>query len=355
MSWLIHLRKRRKRELLFLICVISFSIGGHGLLAQNGEDKSIQERKSRFVPSQIHDTSYVQNFSDKLSVKLIAVSKYNYFRLLDRETGTTIRYRPLRDVGIGAGASYRWIGLAITFNLGLRNSGEIEDYKSFDFQGKAFTNKQILSATYKHYKGYKIFGTQGFRSELVDDASTIREDIITRNIGFQYLHALNYEKFSLNAPFVLNEVQRKSAGSVILGASIFYQSMNADSSVIPPQVADFFNPDLYLTNMQIFTGAVNAGYMYSFVVKKRFFLTLSAIPGVGFNTGNFDATERNQLPPKFNFNLVSMNAIGYNSDRFFVGLQLIINSNYLKLGKKTGTEMGFGKGGLFVGYRFGQD
>ena len=302
----------------------------HVSLAQNKEDQSKQERKLRYVPGQYHDSTYVQNFSEKLAVKLITVSKYNYVRLVDTETGTRLRYRPIRDVGIGAGVSYKWFGLDIVFSLGLRNNGEIEDYESFDFQGKVFSNKQIISATIKNYKGYKIFGTQGFRSELVDYASTIREDIITRNIGLQYLHALNYTKFSLNAPFVLNEIQKKSAGSIILGASLNYQSMKADSSVIPSQVADYFNPDLYLTNMNIVTAAANAGYMYSFVIKKRIFLTLSAIPGIGFNTGNFDTDERKQLPPKFNFNLVSMNAIGYNSERFFVGLQLILNSNYHK-------------------------
>ena len=83
-----------------------------------------------------HDTSYISNYGNEVAVKLVGVNKYNYFRIRDRINDTRLRYRPVRDVSLGVGVSYKWFSLDITFALGLRNNSEFENTKSFDFQGR---------------------------------------------------------------------------------------------------------------------------------------------------------------------------------------------------------------------------
>ena len=343
-----------KKGSAFLIIIITLLLGCAVSKAQMNDTSSTSFAEIRdYVLYRNHDTNYISNFGEKVTVKLIGQSKYNYFRIWDTESGARLRFRPLRDVSIGVGVSYKWFALGLAVDLGLTDNTELENTKNFDIQAKAFGGKQIVSATLKYYKGYKLFGIQGFDDTFIPDSAKVREDLRTINIGLQYLYALNYTKFSLKAPFVLNEIQRKSSGSIIFGVSFNFYSMDADSSLVPPEVAEYIDPNLNLTDMNILTLSANFGYMYTFVVKERFFLTLSAIPGIGLHAGDYLSDERIYMTPKLNFNLASMNAIGYNSKRFFIGLQLIINSNFLRLGKDFGTEVGFGKGGVFMGYRFG--
>jgi hypothetical protein len=167
------------------------------------------------------------------------------------------------------------------------------------------------------------------------------------------MYAVNYTKFSIKAPFVQNEGQRKSAGSPIIGASFNMFVMSADSSIVPNEVSDFFEPDLHLVDLNILSASVSIGYMYSFVLKKRFFLTLSLIPGININGGDYYTDNRNFNSPSINLKLNSLNAIGYNSSRFFTGFQFLADAYFTRLEKKISAEIGHGKLSFFIGYRFG--
>jgi hypothetical protein len=50
-------------------------------------------------------------------------------------------------------------------------------------------------------------------------ADEIRDDIRSISTVLQYLFAFDYDKFSLKAPFIQNEIQRKSAGSLLIGST----------------------------------------------------------------------------------------------------------------------------------------
>lgn len=298
-----------------------------------------------------HDTNYISNYSNEIAVRLVAVNKFNYFRIRDRINKSNVRYRPVRDISIGAGMSYRWFALDITFSLGLRNNSEFENTRSFDFQGRIFSSKQYISATIQYYQAYQLGSSGGLSSEI-NEASKRREDIRTINFGLQYLYAVNYTKFSLKAPFVFNEVQKKSAGSPILGASFGLFTMVADSSVIPVEIQHNFSPSVYLTDLSIINAAVSIGYMYTFVFKKNFFVTVSLIPGINVNSGDYFNTSREYINLNVHAKLSTMNSIGYNGRRFYSGINLTSESYLSRLEKKMFAEVGHGIFSIFAGYRF---
>ena len=300
-----------------------------------------------------HDTSYIKNYSEKISVKLVAINKYNYFKVRDRINKTSLKYIPVRDVSLGLGVSHKWFALDLTFALGLSNNSEFENTRSFDFQGSMFSSKQYVTFTIQYYQAYQLNSIKGVDVILEEDIKR-REDIRTINLGIQYMFATNYTKFSIKAPFVQNEGQRKSAGSPIIGASFNMFVMDADSSIIPNEVADSFEPSLHLTDLNILSASVSFGYMYSFVYKKRFFLTLSLIPGLNINASDYYTDNRNYNSPSINLKLNSLNAIGYNSTKFFTGFQFYSDAYFARLEKKLSAEIGHGKLSLFVGYRFGK-
>ena len=130
--------------------------------------------------------------------------------------------------------------------------------------------------------------------------------------------------------------------------------MDADSSIVPNEVSDFFEPNLHLTDLNILSVSASFGYMYSFVYKKRFFLTLSLIPGLNINAGDYYTDNRNYNSASINLKLNSLNAIGYNSMKFFTGFQFLADAYFSRLEKKLSAEIGHGKFSFFVGYRFGK-
>jgi len=172
----------------------------------------------------------------------------------------------------------------------------------------------------------------------------------------QYFYVFNYTKFSLKAPFLFNEVQRKSAGSVIGGVTFSIFTMDSDSSIVPPEIESDFDSDLFLVDVNTLSLSVSAGYMYTFVVKGRFFLTLSFIPGIDFNAGDYLSISkpREFIDLNVRFKMNTMNAIGYNGRRVFGGISFVADTEYLRIEKRLNIEVGHGVASLFVGYRFGK-
>lgn len=300
-----------------------------------------------------HDTSYIANYGDKVAVKLVTVNKYNYFKIRDRIEKTGLRYHPVRDLSLGVGVSYQWFALDITFSLGLHNNTNSIDNRSFDFQGSLFSSKQYISTTVQYYMGYKLGNVRGVPVQAKEPSFT-REDIRTINFSMQYMYALNYTKFSLKAPFVFNEVQRKSAGSAIAGISFSIFIMDADTSVVPSELFDYFDPALRMRDLNVLSIGLSFGYMYSLVYKERFFLSVSLIPGLNVNSGDYLTTTRELIPLNFNLGLNTMNAIGFNGKTVFAGANFIMDSFVIKVKQKMNVTIGSGRFNLFVGYRFGK-
>jgi hypothetical protein len=118
--------------------------------------KSGIEAIGHYILYRNHDTSYIKNYSHKISMKLVSMNKYNYFRIRDGVNNTSIRYIPVRDVSLGFGVAYKWFSLDITIALGLRNRSEFENTRSFDFQAGMFSSKQYASLTIQYYQAYQL-------------------------------------------------------------------------------------------------------------------------------------------------------------------------------------------------------
>jgi hypothetical protein len=139
---------------------------------------------------------------------------------------------------------------------------------------------------------------------------------------------------------------------MILGFSLNYYSMDADSSVVPDLLQYSFDEGLYLENISVFTPAVSFGYMYSFILKEKFFLTLGLIPGLNLTYGDRKVEAKELINWKLSYKIKTMNAIGYNSRKLFASLQLVSDLNNINMDKKLDTFFTNGSLKLYIGYRF---
>lgn len=321
------------------------------MIAQDENDSSklelVKSVQEWFLQQQ--DTNYISNYNHEVSLRILGVSKYNYFKMIDRNTDSKILYYPDSKVSLGAGITYRWFSLDLTFNSGL-NQRKAESSTAFDFQAKIFSPKQYIGLTYKYYYGY-IIGDYENLSVDIPDSVKIRDDIRSSFFGLEYMYAFNYGRFSFKAPFLYNEVQKKSAGSFIVGVSLTSYILDGDSEILPEEAKPDFNPDLYFSSLNTINLSFDGGYMHSIVFLRKFYLTLSAIPGIVLVAGDYRIEEREFLDLRASLKFSTMNSIGYNSRRFYSGLQFS-NSLYLtKVGEKAGIQEGYMKLKIFAGFR----
>lgn len=346
-----------KKVLKSSVFVIVLSFGFFNINPASGQNVDTLMKVFDQISDQLlyrnNDTNYIQNYGNQIGVKLVTNSKFNYFRVLDLQNNTTLRYSPVRDISVGLGVAYKYFAFDVTLSLGLGKNSGLENTRSFDFQGRLFSSKQLVSATLQYYQGYRLANVNGVQLDP-DDEETRREDLRTVNLMMQYMYAFNYTKFSMKAPFVFNERQKKSAGSVIAGASFSLFNLDSDSSIVPVTLNDFFTPEASLTSLNVFNIGVKVGYMYTYVYKEHYFITLNLSPGLVFNYGDYSVDQLEALPTGLNFSFSSMNSIGYNGNRLFGGFNLIWENYNVKVASHTRMGIGSGKMTAFIGYRFGK-
>lgn len=311
------------------------------------------EQLGNYLLYKNHDTSYITSFSENFTFKLIGVSKFNYFKIKDSELNSSARFRPDRRLNLGFGLSYKWFAFDLAFNLGIGEDSQFKNKKFMDISATIFSSKQFISGTYQYYYGYQMSKLSGITSEEVP-SSSIRDDIRSVYFELQYIFVLNYDKLSLKSSFIHNERQKKSAGSFCIGASLGLLTIGADSTIIPSEFYSDFDENLHLTDLNSTFANIGFGYMYTLVLKKYFYVTLSFIPGVGINYGDYKTDYRSPYKTSLYLGFKTMNSIGYNGEQVFCGLQFTSDSFKTRIAKKQNVLSGHSKAKIFVGYRFNQ-
>ncbi len=338
---------------IFILIILSFSSFTEGRTQSLHPDTLMMKMKdfSQYLLYRNHDTSYIENHADKLVIKLLAISKYNYFKINDKINDSSLRFRPDRKLNLGFGISYKWFALDLAFNLGIAENSDFSNKKSFDFQGTIFSGKHYISGGYQYYYGYQMNDADGISIDI-HPSDNIRHDIRTANLTLQYFFAYNYDKFSLKASFIQTEIQKKSAGSVLFGARFNLYTMDADSSVVPMTASADFDEKMHLTSVFSSSIGLNMGYMYTFVWKRNFYATFGLIPGLAISLGDYKTDFKTPLNTQISVGTATMNAIGYNSKKFFCGIQAMGDIYNFKIDKKLGYIQSQGKFKFHVGYRF---
>lgn len=267
------------------------------------------------------DTAYVEDLSDKLMVRALATQKFNKYTLGQYGYNENLTYRATKNYNAGIGFSYDWIGANLTFQIPNANRGQRTRF--FDLQSFFYFTKAVVDLYALSYKGYNIDDYYQMRPQ------SFREDLKVQNYGMNVQYILNAKRFSYRAAFVNNQIQRKSAGSVLIGGGLHYTNVTADSAVIPPG----FHKDVFFgghpfNQSNSISLSVNAGYGYTFVFWEQFFATASLVagPGINYVSLNTEATGDKDRHVHGQWQGVLRGATGWNGERYAVTLQY---TNYI--------------------------
>ncbi len=285
------------------------------------------------------DTNYIRTFPDALTLKGYVNGKILFLDIEDQKDGYELNYVPNGNNSLGFGLNYKWIGFSFGFKMVDENDKSIYGETGyFDFQTNFILRKGFINVYFQEYKGFYLENSASMiRDWPSGETYLIRPDIGVFSSGIDYTHIVKPEKFSYIASFSQTEVQRKSAGSVIMGGSMNYHRISADSSFIPQNLIydDAFNQN-QVTGVRGITTNARFGYAHTLVALERFFLSLSLDVGLAYVYSTFNESGGKQkhsfqVNPIASFKM----AAGYNYDQWYFGLTA---ASFYHQNKTTGIE-----------------
>ncbi|WP_395076719.1 DUF4421 family protein [Flavobacterium sp.] len=243
---------------------------------------------------------------------------------------------------------YKFLGLFISVSPDFLSGNNVDSpygkTKILDLSFKFFyTDRLRQEVVFKSIKGFYLDDPEK------EDPIEVFNDMEINTIGGKTFYIIN-RNFSYRAFESLTERQIKSDGSFIPSIAYYQNRLNVNK---------VNNSETYLSSIKSLDVFVQLGYMHNFVIYKKWFSTLGAHPGVGFNNSidSFvnpaDNSNIQNKTANINFVLESNFAVGYNNKNFFTG----IRTNYRNLDFDSRTEIASTKlsFGVFAGYRFDEN
>jgi hypothetical protein len=276
-----------------------------------------------------HDSSYYVSYEHLLTTRFYFSKKYTSLKFRDPSKEYSLTYRPNTTLNMGVGATYRWATLNLAYGFGFLNPERGKGKtKYLDLQLHSSGRKFIVDLFGQFYQGFFLTRKS---TNNTNDEYYLRPDLHVNQIGGSIQYIVNHNKFSYRASFLQNEWQKKSAGTFIFGLETYGGRIKADSTVIPSFVnVEEAEQDVRL--LRFFEIGANAGYAYTLVIKKHFFLTGSGSVSLVYGENrmyNKDGSEKERgVSPNSFLRLFG----GYNSNRWAISVIYLTNSVSLATG-----------------------
>ena len=313
------------------------------------------------------DESYIEPQKYNFTVMLQSVTTYEMYDLKTKD-GNSYRFAPEATMKIGPYVGWRWIFLGYTVDvrhMNLTNGGK--------------TRKEYDLSLYSSMLGLDLYYRETGDNYKLRKA-TIGEDINTdalKNVpfggltssikGFNIYYIMNHRRFSYPAAFSQSTVQRKSAGSVLLGLGYTYHKLSFDWEKLALLVEDRLGKDvadvaidnsLRFGKIAYTDISFSGGYAYNWVFARNWLLAGSVSAALGYKRTVGD-TDKDYLSFRdFSFKNFNLDGIGrfglvWNNTKWYAGASCIIHSyNYSK--SHFSTNNTFGSLNIYVGFNFGK-
>jgi hypothetical protein len=294
------------------------------------QQPKVQPGKNAFVPPvqpyyfKDHDSSYYQSFERYITARFFFSQKFAGLELERAANVSRFRYLPNTRLNMGVGVTYQSISLNLGYGFGFLNTDHDRGKtKSLDLQTHIYGRKWTIDLTGHLYKGFYLT-PRGFSARSAD-SFYLRPDINIQLFGISAYRLINPSKFSYRAALIQNEKQKKSAGSLLIGAEIYYGKIKADSSLVPSLLAENYGQK-GVRRLDFIKIGPGIGYAYTFVIHQDFFLTgsLCASLSLAYSSQqgvNNTKAEKFELNKGFIYRIVA----GYDKNSWNINISLVGN------------------------------
>ena len=268
----------------------------------------------------VNDTNYYKTYPGSITARFYLSQKYTAFTLQDKGA-KDLKYWPNTTLNMGVGATYHNFSLNLAYGFGFLNQDkEKGKTKYLDLQGHFYKPKWVIDFYGQLYKGYHL-EPKGFAIPSPEGYYYLPNAKITL-FGLSAYRVLNNSRFSYRAAFIQNEWQKKSAGTFLAGAEVYYGIINSDSGWVPAALTETYTKQ-GISKINYFSIGPGIGYAYTAVAFQHLFFT-------GSLTGNLNVSYTTEKTIDNKQNKISLNpvtrfrvAAGYNSDNWNVSVNWI--------------------------------
>lgn len=211
------------------------------------------------------DTAYITRPKERWTVKMLGNLSGADIRTNTKEGGVAYETKVMADFRgtLSMAVAYRGMGLSLSVNPA-KLAGKNKDY---ELNLNSYSNRYGFDVVYLASKTYH--GHMNLGSGRIE----IPKGLISQNaLNLNFYYVFNNCRFSFPAAFSLSYVQKRSAGSLMVGASF-----DGSKTVVGTDVE---HPSLQPITIRLNEFAVGAGYGYNLVAGKRLLFHLSALPTI---------------------------------------------------------------------------
>ena len=342
------------RLMVFLLVFLS------GLQSQRAYAQSVKQiKRTSFsrMHSQEPDSNYVKTYKNKLMIALVGTRKFQHITLSTLGSHDNLRYMPNNPSAFGAGFSYNWLSLDLTlkFPYLTRMYDKKGDTDIFRIRLGYNKPKIWLTTLMQMCRGFYIHNIQKFDPEWFqyNDAYPVRPDILNFSWYTSLYYSFNNRNITYQSSLGWEQRQKKSAGTFLLGGSVFANYLSADSSMVPEEFGEYFNEDMNLTEQFNLQYGINCGYVHTFLLSKYLYLSLCIYPGIHYQTAHQISPLGGKRDISGDFGSVTeaRAVLGYNTDKYYGGVTFN-EIGILHFPENTILTNGYAFLKFFVGRRF---
>jgi hypothetical protein len=264
-------------------------------------------------PKAHYDSSYIESYRGYFMPRFHITRKTTGITYRNEEKGYSLRYLPNKTFNVGVGMTYKF--LTVKIGVGVlppyEARGKTRDLDlQFNIYGKKFATDIVL----QFYKGFYL-PDQQVRTPAQE--FYVRPDLAVSAFGGSVQYIFNHRRFSYRAAFQQTELQKKSAGTFLVGMGLFMGRFRGDSTIVPTALQREKSDGL--RKMRFIEFGPNAGYAYTMVFNKFFLSTVASIGLSGSLNRIYDGGGSTTFTG-FSPNTVLKISAGYNIKRWGINL-----------------------------------
>jgi hypothetical protein len=300
------------------------------------------------------DTNYVQTFKNIFAVKLFLINngftyivtpKNNPLFTDSQLKDAKVIFNPYIPPTAGVSLNIKGIGFAYVFKFtndyldttGLAKSG----FKQF--QMNIYKTKFGFEAYYQDYQRFYYH----FKGDQVLPKN-YNSNIRAYQFGANAIMIFNGKKFSYNAAFNQTVLQKKSAGSWMLGFSLKFNELKSND-LIPDSVKRYYGDYINLQRNRNYAFMVQTGYGFN-LTKSNFYFAGALLAGLGIQNQTYSFPTSKSYKIAFPIVGRAKASMGYNGRIFFSGV--FANADASQSGiKALKTQQIVSSYGVYIGFR----
>lgn len=263
-----------------------------------------------------YDTSYVKS-SGKNFKFMIKTDSW-----VDSYVGKSLDDIPVTLLGnftSNAGLQLSFMAVSLGYTVDVNNPFNESSSRKFDF---SFTCARFAANAYLIKNDGPVTLSRFGRfidGEKYSDLKGINREMY----GFNAFYFFNHSRYAQAAVYCFSKIQRKSAGSLLLGFDVGVLELDIDLHELPAEVLIRIPAGLLISNREYRSFCLIAGYGHNWVLPRNWVLNVTATPYLGL-TRTYDWFDE-KYTSLFSLNAKLRVGAVHNRGNFFFGLHSYID------------------------------